>query len=430
MSADQSLLGVFERAWDATPSQFLRSGRNLTNADLESLLEQWALAETVQRSPTKGIWPLLSHHTFGGRTLFRDDSGTSILPRALTLLLAHDGLVAADPLFDVQALIDSSRPDQARRRLLTVMEGLAAAEPLIRAGLLRFTAERPGLSDPDRSAVLNVFGLDSYMTVFRNFLEAAGTVAVRPRAFDSTFRPQMGELYRRLSLRLPQLKDVDDAAGAIQELGASFIEVSWQLAVCARDGRCDLALDTELELEIMDIALASIDSDFVEVWEDDLGATRHFRRLSLGELPNLDTGRLTAADAVAIRRNDVFEAFRQLLSRELDVLDQDANDRGFVAQQKFQDRMKLASQELLSQVQRTTLRSRLIAGTVPAGLASVSAAFVHPDGPVLAASAAAGGTFGGVVWDWLVGRATSRRLAPARRYMSMLTGTTQAEIGG
>ena len=94
-----TVLDVFEDALGSTPAVVASRGRALTAADLALVM---SARRAVEESPTyeassTEIWPLLSHHTYDNRSLF-GGGGDDLVPRTLTLLLVHDGLVVADPL--------------------------------------------------------------------------------------------------------------------------------------------------------------------------------------------------------------------------------------------------------------------------------------------------------------------------------------------
>jgi hypothetical protein len=121
MSRVPSILDVFEDAWGDKPSRVVFSDRALSERDLDRLLAAWRRASpgasTRQPNPSE-IWPLISHHTYDGRTLFMPDASVTILPRVLTILLAHD---------DVQRSRSSSGTPGARP------VGLGLAHPCSRA---------------------------------------------------------------------------------------------------------------------------------------------------------------------------------------------------------------------------------------------------------------------------------------------------------
>jgi hypothetical protein len=135
--------------------------------------------------------------------------------RALALLLAHDGLVVAGPLDDVQRLIADGERDQALILCRRVKRDLAAIEALIPSDVIRFTGLRPALTALNRAAVLQVFGIDPSLTVFTNFLEAAHTVAELPWMFEQEFAPELLELYERLGLTARPHGSFDQAVASV-----------------------------------------------------------------------------------------------------------------------------------------------------------------------------------------------------------------------
>jgi hypothetical protein len=110
------LLDVYEEAFGHTPADLMQRSHVLSDGDTWNLLSAHDSLGHQQVLPIGGrseLWPLISHHRPTGRALIADSQNRQILPRALTLLLAHDGLVVADPLDDVQRLIADGGGDQA-----------------------------------------------------------------------------------------------------------------------------------------------------------------------------------------------------------------------------------------------------------------------------------------------------------------------------
>ena len=420
-----SLVELVQEAWSDPPSRVVAAAREPSAADVTRLLDVWrdsAEASEITKPSATQVWPLMSHHTYAGRTLFRSDATTSLLPRVLTTLLVHDGIVAADPLVEVDRLMAAGRSDDARRLVHTVVRGLADAEPLIKRGLLRFTRIRPTLNEENRSAILEFFGVDSKMTVFTNFMDAAASVAELPYTFRREYAPQVNELYRRFGLVAPDLPDLEHGVLRIKDLAAALIEVSWQMAVCAAEPGCDLTLASDLETRLAELVLAGDVNGHTNRWQASAGRTRHMQHLAIGSLPNLDTEELTVVDAIAIRRSDAFEAFRSHLGRALDDLDATlaAGRPEYVARVVFEERMQEASRLLERGVVRSTLRTRLRDAAVPAAIGAVSGATIAPLGPGFAAGGSAMTALTAVLWQWLTARATPSGRKVAQRYVSML----------
>ncbi|GAA0222406.1 hypothetical protein GCM10010492_20720 [Saccharothrix mutabilis subsp. mutabilis] len=204
------LLGVFESAWGQRPGKWTAAGRVVGRADLKRLVEAHgrALHVTHPEVSAHEIWPLISHHVHRDRNLFAGTSPSGIVPRVLTLLLTHDGIVAADPVVEVVRLADLGRVDEAVTALSGVVASLASVEPLLARGILRITGLRPTLTDANRLAVLAEFGVDERLTVFTNFLEAASTAGSLPGSFEREYRPQVVELFHRFGSPVAALPDV------------------------------------------------------------------------------------------------------------------------------------------------------------------------------------------------------------------------------
>jgi hypothetical protein len=350
-----------------------------------------------------------------------------IIPRVLTLLLTHDGIVAADPLVEIVRLAEIGRLDEATAALSRVVASLAAVEPLISSDILRTTSLRPKLTDTNRKAVLAEFGVDEQMIVFTNFLEAAVTVSGVPGSFEREYRPQVVELFRRFGLPVPALPDVAAAADAVRQLAAAVIEVSWQFAVCAQDPSSDLALSGSVELHLAEQLLSSgLSAPTSSAAARMMGKTRHLARFEVGNVPNLTTERLTVADAIAIRQDDTFAAFRDELRSAVDQLDQSlaAHKKTYVAQATFEERMHVAAEELGRRVQRTSFRTRVRDASVPAAIGAANALALSPLSPAFGATAGVATALTTVTWQWLTARLSPKGVAVGRRYFSMLSQST------
>jgi hypothetical protein len=345
-----------------------------------------------------------------------------VLPRVLSLLLAHDGIVAADPIVDLSRAA-GSQPDDALGTLGSVVAALAQVEPLVSHGLLRFTRHRPALTQEARRAVLDFFGIDPSLTVFTNFVEAAVYADESPVVFEREYLLQVRELFRLIGLTPPTCSDLNGAVDAVRNTAAAMIELSWQVAVCAQDGSCDLALSSAKELELANVMLAGPQGPASEQVGRQLGKTRHVLRCSVGELPNVDAVHLTIEDAIAIRRFDMFEEFRARLRRSLDELDQHlrTGQPAYMGRAIFEDAMSDASMELSRSVRRSSLKDQLRDASLPAAIGVADSLWLSQLGPAPAAAGVVATTLSGIVWQWLTGRKTPG-LRAARRYFSILSG--------
>jgi hypothetical protein len=431
------ILDLFEDVWGSRPSRIAASCRAVTADDLERLIEAWLTAtshSTSRRVGASQIWPLISHHTYGGRALFGLGSGMSgsVLPRALTILLAHDGIMAADPIAEIARLHSQGHVAEALANLSDLLADLASVEPLIEHDVLRFTSQRPGLAAEVRKGVLDFFGVDPSLQVFTNFLEAAVflessvTAEELPSFLSESYFSQVGELFGLMGLAVPRIETIDDAAAEVGHLAAAMIEVSWQIAVCAENPACDIALAGPTELALMESLLEDAPAtDQSEVWAGQLGRTRHFQRLSLGQLPNLSAGALTVADAVSLRRYDAFEQFRSQLRSALDVFDEEirSGQKMYLARARFEEQMTDAAGVLSRSIQRTSLKDRLQDSTVPAAIGAIpTVTFAEHGAVALAGATAAFTALSTAFWQWLTGRSTPDGIAIGVRYLAMLGG--------
>ncbi|MFE8934638.1 hypothetical protein [Micrococcus luteus] len=411
-----TVLDVFEDALGVTPAGVASRGRALTAADLALVMGSRHAAEespTYSAASTE-IWPLLSHHTYDNRSLF-GGYGQDLVPRTLALLLLHDGLVVADPLETVQQVLRGHSESEAVRLLNQAVGELAQVEPLIAGGLLRLTALRPSLHDANRVAVLDAMGLSADLRVFTDFLEAAGVVPEIPGLLENEYAPQVRELYLSFGMNIPPPSTIDDAEARVRELAAAVIEVSWQFSVAALDSSCDLAFRGPVERHL---AQALVTQGLT----GDLGAGRHLSALELGRVPNIDTSRLTLGDAIAIRREDSFEAFRQAVRIGLDQLEvaQKAGASEHSSTAAFEETMRQEARLLRETAKRATFRDRVKEGSFPAALGVVSELLLAPHGTLYAAGAAGGTALTTLLWQWLLGRNKGQTVS--QRYFSMLGG--------
>lgn len=409
-----TVLDVFEDALGSTPAVVASRGRALTAADLALVM---SARRAVEESPTYAassteIWPLLSHHTYDNRSLF-GGGGDDLVPRTLTLLLVHDGLVVADPLETVQQVLRRRSESEAVQLLNRAVGELAQVEPLIAAGLLRLTSLRPALHEANRVAVLDAMGLGADLRVFTDFLEAAGVVPEIPGLLEKEYAPQVRQLFQSFGITIPPPASIESAEERVRELAAAVIEVSWQFSVAALDSSCDLAFRGPVERHLAQALVA-------QGTTGDLGAGRHLAALDLGRVPNIETSRLTLSDAIAIRREDSFEAFRQAVRVGLDQLElaHQAGAEEYSSRAAFEEAMRQESRLLRETAKRSTFRDRVVDGSFPAALGVVSELLLAPHGTAYAAGAAGGTALATVLWQWLVGRGGDH--AVSQRYLSML----------
>lgn len=413
-----TVLDIYEEALGVRPSQLVSTAKLLGEPELVALLDVRARVSEGHRTPESPapseIWPLMSHHTYGNRALFGGNR-RDILPRALALLLIHDGLTIADPLETVHRTLANTTKEAAIGVLNDATSELAQVEGLIAAGILRLTSARPSLHEKNRRATLAAFGVTPDLRVFTDFLEAAGGVPDVPGSLDQLFAPQVQELYRRFGMSISKPLDLPTAERSIRDLAAAIIEVSWQLAVVADDHSCDLAVMGPLERHLVrELVAAGLGQS--------AGPGRHLETVELGLVPNLDPHRLTLADAVAVRRDDSFASFRATVRRALDELEtarRTGGDRssGIAV---FEEAMQEASRRLRTHARRSSFKDRVADAAIPASLGVVTELAVAPLGAAAAAGAAGGISVATVLWQWLLGRQESRRQGAHLRYLSML----------
>lgn len=402
---------VYRHVFNRSPSEIVNEGLTLRERDLRMLLDFHESASCRATSaPDGGIWPLVSHHAFGNRTLVGGDRA-DVLGRALTLLLIHDGIVIADPIAALKRTRQRRGTAVALSMFGAITRDLARIEPLIEAGVIRTARSHPDLEDAARAAVLKVFGVGPDLRVFVDFVQAAGSVRAQPDPLLPGYARQVRELYRLFGMRIGAPRSEDEAEGRVVRLGAALIEVSWQLAVASADPSCDLAFRGSLERRLFEEAINA-------GLEGDIGPARHFGTLDLGKVPNLDPAALTVADALSIRGEDAFERFRYDVRQGLDRLEASTGSGApaGLAVASFEDSMRESSRRLGERIRRGRLIEVVKNDAVHAALGTMAAA---PGGPGAAAAAAAA-SIGSVVAGWLRGRLPGRRSTTSLRYLSML----------
>lgn len=260
---------VYRHVFNRSPSEIVNEGLTLRERDLRMLLDFHESASCrVASAPDGGIWPLVSHHAFGNRTLVGGDRA-DVLGRALTLLLIHDGIVIADPIAALKRARQRRGTAVALSMFGAITRDLARIEPLIEAGVIRTARSHPDLEDAARAAVLKVFGVGPDLRVFVDFVQAAGSVRAQPGPLLPGYARQVRELYRLFGMRIGAPRSEDEAEGRVVRLGAALIEVSWQLAVASADPSCDLAFRGSLERRLFEEAINA-------GLEGDIGPARHF----------------------------------------------------------------------------------------------------------------------------------------------------------
>lgn len=414
-----AVIGRITGALGATPAEVTASGYEVTVRDLERVLQEQPSPEPLASAEPGAheIWPLVSHHPRDGQT-FIGGAHVDVRPRVLRQLLLHDGIVFADPVVTIEnELATGLSAETAVRYLQRVVRDLAHIQPLIDAGVVRFTRARPALTEEHRVAVLDVFGLDPRLRVFTNIFEALTFDGDRDHMVEQFIGPEIQDLYQRFGIRAAAPRTKKDALAQSHRLAGSVLEVSWQFAVASTHSSCDLAfrdpMEWHLARNVLEAGLGS----------QSAGA-RHWARLDMGAVPNLDPAELTVADAMAIRRDDMFEEFRTGLRSALDELDRDATGGlpDEVARARFTEAMRSQARTLSTGVQSSSFKERARLVGVPASIAVAGGLAASEFGPLASATSSVASTAVTVVWQWLQGRRISQSGQVARRYLSMLSG--------
>lgn len=422
------ILEQLEEGLGCRPKRFARRPNGAAQADMLRVigLRQSAPMEHSWPKPNQAeIWPLISHHGFNAQSLFGVGKKGNVYRKTLAILLAHDGIVASDPLVEVERLLEIGRSDAALNTFSTIVGQVALVEPLIDKGLLRFESARPSFHEEKRLSILRLYNLPPDLLPFSNFEQAYPDAVYYGASAEREYVGQAREFYRVMGLPVPQILSADDARRAVHEMASALIHVSWQLAVCASQPHCDMTISGTLEHRIVDTIMAHLRGpiDIRDVGRQ-RERTRHVSRLSLGSLPNLDTTDLSVADAISIRRGDAFGSFRNKLRFAMDDLSRDSINNELKSDGKviFEEKMQEASRELKQKVKGESLSNRLkpnsmdaAIGLVVGGITQIPALDIG-----LATAVGAGATLTSTILQWLVGRDPGQKVA--LRYFSSLGG--------
>jgi hypothetical protein len=421
-----------------SPSRVVATGRRLTTMDLRRVVESretTATHEPFARTGPNEIWPLISHHGFNRSSLFGVGERGNIHQKTLTLLLAHDGLVASDPLIDIERSWLAGDTEESLAALQVVVRQVAQVQPLIEKKHLKFEASRPAFTDQSRKSILDLFGISPDLLVFVNFEQAFPDAQWFRGIEEIRYLKKVRELFGRLNLEAPFMVSAEEGRQAITELASAVIHVSWQLAVCAQDPSCDLTLTSSLEHRIFNELIVRATGQFdVSEARRKKGRTRHVNRLSMGELPNLSAVGLSIPDAIALRRDNAFENFRTELRGAMDRLPEPSpnGQTDCDAEASFEEQMLEAARKLRESVKASSFGGRVKQGSIPAAVGFVSSAALAVPIGITPSIFAGLTTYAGVTFaQWFDGRKRVRGDKVAIRYFSSLgREAPSTSIGG
>lgn len=425
-----TVLELLQAGLGEKPSKFVKCSKKLGMNDAQKIMEAFEAASgsvSPPRNDPVEIWPLISHHGFNRASIFGLGERGDVHQKTLTLLLAHDGLVASNPLVDVASQWRAGQRLRALNALNVIIDQVSAVEPIIEEDILRFVSTRPALTDNSRNSLLQLFGLTSEMMPFQYLENLFMDVQNSPATYGQKYLHEIANVFTYMDLVPPPLASVDAGREATISLARALIYVSWQLAVCADNPHCDLALTHKIEHQVFDkIIFRSMDRNGFNVADEARGKTRYVKRLSIGEIPNLDSVGLSASDAVAIRKNDAFENFRKKFRGAMhelpasEVMGQEKSE----AEAEFIERMQEAAKDLKESTKKSSLNKRLKDFSAPASLGICSSAgFAALNGDITSSiftGAASGGAL--MLGQWLKGRKQIDGSKVAVRYFSSLGG--------
>lgn len=400
-----------------TPSALVEKGRSAERSDLQRLIGQRSNAEDqgAHRSATREIWPLISHHTFNAHNPFGITETGVLRKKTLMLLLTHHGVVASDPLVEVERLWRYKQVEASLARLNVVIRQMAQVEPLVSAGLMRFDSSRPAFTDPARRSVLEAFKVTPEFGDFTYLIEAYEESKHNGRKFEIVYAQDVYILYDKLGQVCPPLHDAFEAFNAMRVLGEALIQLSWQFAVCSGTSACDITVSGELERSLFHSLVSRWGSAAPSsMISRQMERTRHFNRLSLGNLPNIDSMNLSVKDAVVLRKHKVFEEFRHTLTGAIDDYETHLQASGVgKAAQGFAEAMDHASHAFQNQSRLSPIRLAS-AGLIPFALSTV--ATLVPKEVLDPTSTVALAGFLGVVGNWAVAATRPQGQQVAVRY--------------
>lgn len=412
-----NVLDQLHQALGCRPSSLVEKGYPAERSDLDRLIGLRRTSNSSQEPvpQVRGIWPLISHHTFNSYNPFGLTAEGNLQKRTLMPLLAHHGIVASDPLVEVERLLEADQFDASLARLNTVIRQMAQVEPLVSAGLMRFESYRPTFTDQARRSVLNAFNVDTDFKRFTYLIEAYDAAKRMGRGFEVAYAQDVYELYDEVGQECPPLRNAAEGYQSVLALGEALIQVSWQFAVCSANPSCDITVTGDLEKRLFLALVSQWESmPTSEMIGKQLQRTRHFQRLSLGDLPNVNSMGLSVKDAVILRKHRVFEEFRGTLSGAIDDYELQLEKAGKgAASAAFEEVMETASHTLRNQSRQSSLKA-LAVGAIPATINAAST-YVPPNIiEVHTASTTAAAI--AVVAAWAIGTSKAKGHKVAVRY--------------
>ncbi|WP_422390230.1 hypothetical protein [Arthrobacter sp. N1] len=411
------VLNQLEESLGCKPTVLVSRARLADFSDLRRLigLRDSASEKNNLRPPPPGIWPLISHHHFNTHNFFGLTPKGNLKKRTLMLLLAHHGVVASDPLIEVVQLWSADRRAKALALLNKVIYQIAEVESLILKGLMRFESHRPSFTDLARQEVLAAFNVDTNFRQFTYLIEAYEAAQNEGGQFAIAYAQDVYELYENCGQDCPSLRNASDAFTATMNLGQALIQLSWQFGVVSVNGYCDITVTNGLEKRMF--------KSLMDKWKDrpisltmEKGQqnTRHFERLLLGTLPNIDAMSLSVSDAVALRKHRVFEEFRSTVTDALDLYERLLPDEGVgVAAARFAEKMQAESHRMQSVNHRSELRTM---GSLGIPVALTAAATSLPVEFMDNGAATIGVGVAGMIGAWLAQTTRAKGERVAIRY--------------
>lgn len=333
---------VFRVALGSAPADFIKGGE-LSNEDINAVRDAYAswIASGVEdfSHPADEIWPLISHHTAGGRNTLRNlinerSNGDSFQLSSLSVnilkmhLAAFDTVVIADPLrrvfFDENGHERRATSDEIHR----VAARVGQLEYLMDAAVVRVSKVHPQLDSRERDVFIAPFGLGSNLRTLTNLIEWGYFPSGDP--WDrASFNEAAYTLLQTFGV-VDVLPSSVRPLAAIEMFARALMEVTWQLAAVSATG-ADLYLTTSLERRLLDFLLNHLGESLSGVEavsranEDD---GRHVELLANVGIPALDVARVHEKDLLEMRAGSAFSEWRSSMNQALGNYLRSSDDLG------------------------------------------------------------------------------------------------------
>lgn len=433
MDETESLLDVFRLALGANPDAVADARNDLGRREIEAIRSchaDWSSRRESFGHPRNELWPLVSHHSDLRGAGLRNFgfAAEAVLSAPMAELITHlvhcNGVILADPLrrvlYDVVGQPISDPDLAAVRRAAAV---LAAVDPLVEVGIVRFSRIHPLLASEERQRWIAPFNLGPQMRTLLNVIEQGEWLDARP--FErSDYDRNVGSLLAVCGVRPCDFPQEATPRDRLMSFARALMEVSWQLSnVLETDA--DLYLTNPLELRVLDVLVEHFAEelrDHAQVLDGPYDQGRHIQMIARTGIPLLDSSKLSFKDVCDIRSGDAFSLWRDKLNLALDTYAGAVTDQGARrATSAFSTEMRLAAEDLRREASKSDLRGALneVYREVTVGIAA-AASTASIDGTQLVTAGVgigAGAIIASKLWQYLSSRTPDDTRASVR-YMA------------